>query len=234
MGGPTIARAESDDGAVGEPGLGESLIPIWGSGRESVNHFQHGNYVRGTLWGALAITDVFLVKALVVGAAKLVVRAGAVAAAREAGQVGARVAPELASQAPKLLAMGKSGAVIVNKLLPHEAAFAREIVAHRGGTFVGALQRSAPGIDGFLDAVPVALKETQGGLSAVLRHASVAEAQAKAAGYKGVELFIKAANVAEKPLLDFALHGPLTRIPGQGVISAINILTKDGWVRIIH
>jgi hypothetical protein len=60
-----------------EPGLLESLIPICGSGKESVYHFQQGNYVRGVLWGAMAITDIFLVKAIAVSGWKLAGRAGA-------------------------------------------------------------------------------------------------------------------------------------------------------------
>ena len=62
---------ESNKNGVGQPGIGESLIPIWGSARTSVDHFQNGNYGRGILYGALAVSDVFLVKSLVVGAGKL-------------------------------------------------------------------------------------------------------------------------------------------------------------------
>jgi RHS repeat-associated protein len=76
-------------GSAGEPGFWESLIPIWGSGRESVNHFQQGNYVRGTLWGALAATDVSLVKSLVMGAGKLVIRGGGRLLVREGTGVAA-------------------------------------------------------------------------------------------------------------------------------------------------
>src|SRR5580698_10848967 len=61
---------------VEEPGFWTSLIPIIGSGKESVYHFQHGHYVRGVLWGAMAVSDVFLVKAIVVSGVKLVGRAG--------------------------------------------------------------------------------------------------------------------------------------------------------------
>ena len=58
--------------SVGQPGFWESLIPVWGSGRSAVDHFQNGNYWRGTGYTLLAITDVFLVKSLVVGAGKLI------------------------------------------------------------------------------------------------------------------------------------------------------------------
>jgi RHS repeat-associated protein len=66
-----ITKKKEEEESVGEPGFWESLIPIWGSGRESLNHFQKGNYVRGTLWGLLAVTDVFLVRKILTGAGKL-------------------------------------------------------------------------------------------------------------------------------------------------------------------
>ena len=46
---------------VGPPGTAESFIPIWGSGRESIDDFQNGRYIWGTINGALAASDVFLV-----------------------------------------------------------------------------------------------------------------------------------------------------------------------------
>jgi len=36
---------------VGAPGLAESFIPVWGSGREAINDFQTGHYVWGTVNG---------------------------------------------------------------------------------------------------------------------------------------------------------------------------------------
>ncbi len=80
----------SEEGYVGEPGLLESLIPIWGSGRESINHFQHGNWGRGIFWGALAVTDVFLVKSIIMGVGKLAFRGGATVLAREGAAVATR------------------------------------------------------------------------------------------------------------------------------------------------
>ena len=55
---------------VGQPGFGESLIPIWGSGRSAVDNFQNGNYWTGAAYTALAISDVFLVKAAATALAK--------------------------------------------------------------------------------------------------------------------------------------------------------------------
>ena len=113
-----------------------------------------------------------------------------------------------------------------------EVAFAREVQGFRGGAFEGVPTRSAPGIDGFLDGVPISLKEMKGGLGAVLKHASKAEAQAANSGYKGVDLYIRAPAVGRQPLLDFAGKGGLAKIPTQGTIRSIHVYTSDGWVPI--
>ena len=131
-----------------------------------------------------------------------------------------------------LLGPGKPGRVIPNKLNPREVAFAKEIVDHRGGLLEGAARRSQPGIDGMLEGAPISLKETNGGMVSVLKYASVAESQAKKFRYTGVEVFIRAPNVAAVKLADFAKKGGLVKIPRQGTVSAINVLTKDGWLRI--
>lgn len=79
-----------ESSSVGQPGLGESLMPIWGSGRAAIDHFQNGNYWRGAAYTALAISDVFLVKSLAVGAGKLVVAGFGKLAAEEAATVAAK------------------------------------------------------------------------------------------------------------------------------------------------
>lgn len=62
------SNLRSDNGGgVGQPGEWESLIPIWGSGRAAVDHFQNGNYWRGLGYTALAVSDVFLVKSITTG-----------------------------------------------------------------------------------------------------------------------------------------------------------------------
>ncbi|WP_437776708.1 RHS repeat domain-containing protein [Sorangium sp. So ce1097] len=125
-----------------------------------------------------------------------------------------------------------AGKVIVNKLSPAERAFAEKIVAKEGGEFVGQTVKNQPGIDGWLNGIPVSLKQIDGGLGAVLTHASKAEAKAAKASYSGVRLFIEAPNVGKEALLDFASKGPLSKIPTQGTISEIHVLTQNGWVMI--
>jgi len=53
-----------------EPGFAESLIPIWGSGRQAAAAFSAGNYWAGAAYTALAISDVFLVKSIATGIGK--------------------------------------------------------------------------------------------------------------------------------------------------------------------
>ncbi|WP_276089287.1 DUF6443 domain-containing protein [Pedobacter sp. JY14-1] len=56
--------------SVGEPGTLESFIPVWGSGRAAINDFQNGRYGWAAFNAALAISDVFLVKAAVTAVVK--------------------------------------------------------------------------------------------------------------------------------------------------------------------
>jgi hypothetical protein len=46
------------------------MIPIWGNGRAAIDDFQNGKYGWGTVYAALAISDVFLVKAAATAVAK--------------------------------------------------------------------------------------------------------------------------------------------------------------------
>lgn len=91
------------------------------------------------------------------------------------------------------------------------------------------MTRSSPGIDGYLDDIPVSLKSTGGGLGSVLKRASEAERSAFNAGFDGVDLYIDAPNVGRNALADFASKGPLSQIPGQGTIRSIYVQTSDGW-----
>jgi RHS repeat-associated protein len=88
---PVILR-DPTGRSVDEPGFWEGAIPIWGSGRSAVHHFQEGNWGRGTLHAALAVSDVFLVKALVVAAGKIVIKGGAKVVAEEVVSSGEKAA----------------------------------------------------------------------------------------------------------------------------------------------
>jgi hypothetical protein len=74
------AVAGQPKSSVGHPGFAESLIPVWGSGREAVADFQDGDYVGAALNGGLAASDLFLAgaggKALIKTIAKAATKAG--------------------------------------------------------------------------------------------------------------------------------------------------------------
>lgn len=61
-----------DERTVGKPGEWESLIPVWGSGREAIYQFQKDHLGLGLVFSAFAISDIFLVKSLVTAAGKLI------------------------------------------------------------------------------------------------------------------------------------------------------------------
>jgi RHS repeat-associated protein len=98
--------APADDaGTVGRPGFGESLIPIWGSGRDAVYNFQTGHWGWGLAYTGLAITDVFLVKSIATAIGKGIFKsvglaeAKALAAKQAAKELAAKeAAKELAAK----------------------------------------------------------------------------------------------------------------------------------------
>ena len=52
------------------------------------------------------------------------------------------------------------------------------------------------------------------------------------ARYSNVDLYIGATNVTKADFEDFANNGPLVKIPTQGTIRKIHVLTSDGWFEI--
>ena len=115
---------DSDDGTVGKPGFGESLIPIWGSGRESIYHFQKGNYGWGIVHGALAVSDVFLLKSVVTAGGKLLVKGGGVLIGKVAARQEAKalLAKEAAERLAKELAEKEAAELAAKELAKKEAA----------------------------------------------------------------------------------------------------------------
>ncbi len=61
--GPSAVTPAATSGAslhpadVGPPGVGESLIPVWGSGRQAIHDFQNGSYGWGVVNTALALNQ---------------------------------------------------------------------------------------------------------------------------------------------------------------------------------
>ena len=71
---PEVVVTATRNKSVGQPGLAESLIPIWGSGRAAVDDFQNGRWGWGIFNTVMAISDVFLVKSAITAIGKLAVK----------------------------------------------------------------------------------------------------------------------------------------------------------------
>ncbi len=103
-------RADAD--SITAPGFAESLIPVWGAGRQAVHDFQNGNWGWGLVNTAMAVSDVFLVKAAATATGKVDV----MGITRIAGHEGIeRAATEVAEKTVKanaddIAASGFSGA----------------------------------------------------------------------------------------------------------------------------
>ena len=66
------------------------MIPVIGSGSLSIYNFETGHPILGTVYAAMAVSDVFLVKGLVVGAARGAFVLGAKLFAESAADVAPR------------------------------------------------------------------------------------------------------------------------------------------------
>lgn len=73
---PTRSAGPSWAPDVGHLGAAESLIPIWGSGREALADLHDGDYLGAVGNGAMAISDVALAKGIAVGVAKGAAKVG--------------------------------------------------------------------------------------------------------------------------------------------------------------
>ncbi len=96
---------------VGAPGFWEGLIPVWGSGRAAVNDFQNGRWGWGIVNSAIAVTDVFLVKAAATAVVKGAGKLGAIGTAKlgvifTAKKGGAKAAGEIAPGLARRLKWG--------------------------------------------------------------------------------------------------------------------------------
>ncbi|HET7505672.1 MAG TPA: SpvB/TcaC N-terminal domain-containing protein [Kofleriaceae bacterium] len=118
--------------SVGEPGFGESLIPIWGSGRSAIDHFQKGNWVRGSLFTVLAVTDVFLVKSLVTAGGKVLIKGGAKLLVEEGATSGEKALVQEGVTATENAAL-KEGGEVANTAVAEGAKVAeRRVIGETG------------------------------------------------------------------------------------------------------
>ncbi|PXZ01425.1 hypothetical protein [Gilliamella apicola] len=150
------------------------------------------------------------------------------------GTSGAGQAENAASELPAL-PPGKQGTVIKNALEPHEYQQALDIVKYKGGTFKGAEKANNPGIDGWLDGVPVQLKVVDGNsINAIRRNIVKGSNNMKDHGYKG-DLYIDASKtgVSMKEMIDhFKPGSPVSNITKEGTVNNIYIKTQDGWLNV--
>lgn len=102
----------SSNSSSDEVGLGESLIPVWGSGKQAYLDFQKGHWGWGLFNSALAVSDVFLVKAAVTDVGKIGWKVGKALLEEGVERGGKSGARELTAKAVQLDAeAAKPGAV---------------------------------------------------------------------------------------------------------------------------
>lgn len=120
--------------------------------------------------------------------------------------------------------------VIRNALTDKEFKFAQKVANHTQRPVIGPLRANQPGIDGkFAGGQPLQLKQTiSTSPTAASKLAKQAGEKASNAGYSEVEVFIEAKNVTAEAIRS----GPIAKIlQQQESLSAIEVLTKDGWIR---
>ena len=63
-------NAVDPSGLVAEPGFWEGLIPVWGAGRQALHDYECGEWGWAAFNGAVAVSDVFLVRSVAGGLMK--------------------------------------------------------------------------------------------------------------------------------------------------------------------
>jgi hypothetical protein len=144
-----------------------------------------------------------------------------------------KIVGAIAQRAPKLLpAAGPAGVrVIRGTYQAHEIAQMERIVQWRGGLFKGTPFANFPGIDGWLEGIAASLK-TGNTTNAILNVTEQAATKASRAGYAAVELFIDSRALRAGQVLQ-EVPRKVGGVLREGIIAAINIETKDGWIRIL-
>ena len=134
-----------------------------------------------------------------------------------------------------LLSAPQSGSVIRNAMSDAEMAQAQDIVSFKGGTFKGAPTSNYPGIDGWLNDVPVQLKVVTGqSMSAIQRNVVGAASDMSRAGYVG-DVYIDATRtgVSMDAITQFVKPGtPISNILSEGTVNSVNIKTGQGWITL--
>jgi filamentous hemagglutinin len=125
--------------------------------------------------------------------------------------------------------------VIRNALTDKEFKQANDIATYTGGVFRGAPTDKFPGIDGWLNDVPVQMKvlESQS-IFAINRNVTSAAKDMAKAGYKG-DVYIDATSTGLpiSKISDFIKTGsPISNITTEGTVQHVYIKTVEGWLAV--
>lgn len=140
-----------------------------------------------------------------------------------------------ASIKPLILPAPQPGSVVKNAMSELETAQAQDIVNFKGGKFIGQPESNTPGIDGWLDGVPVSLKEVTGkGMTAVQRNIVNGTKQMVNSNQIG-DMYVDAvkSGVSLQDVAGWIKPGtPISNILNEGSVNNIIIKTTNGWITL--
>jgi hypothetical protein len=204
--------------AFSERHLGDGVTSVVGAG------LQAGAEIYGTATGLQAAGRLF--------ARALDTDALAMTRSGEVGNTGSLTVGET----PPLLALSRQpGTVVRNALTDTEFAQAQDLATFRGGQFVGAPTENFPGIDGWLDGVPIQMKTVTGsGEQAILRNIVKGAGNMSAQGYVGdIAIDATQTGATVDSFANFVKPGtPVGRILNEGSVNNVYIKLGDGWLNI--
>lgn len=140
------------------------------------------------------------------------------------------IAPKPLPRAPQQKALPPAeSSVVRNDATPKEARFLELIARQRSGRFVGPVGKKVAGKDGYVDGVPIQLKQTEGRSPRnVSKYVVRSAVKAKNAGLLGVEVFVEAPNVRTEALIS----GPIRSILNTygRYLNSVTVFASDGVV----
>jgi len=115
-----VEEYEAEKDAVGESGIAEGFIPVWGSGRDAVNSFQTGHWGWGIFHSAMVVVDVCTLGtgSIVKGGVKGLIKGGVKVAAKETGEA---ITKALTKKALAALAAKEAAVALFKKGAGHIA-----------------------------------------------------------------------------------------------------------------
>ena len=86
----TVSDGENNIASIGKSSGATAFIPVYGDGRDAIDAFQHGQYIRSAVNTALAISDLILVRSIYNTMSRLVIEEGIVAGTKRYFGIGVR------------------------------------------------------------------------------------------------------------------------------------------------